>query len=55
MSAYVSLLHSLSGTMAISETSLNKVELMAIEEINAVGGVLGKRIVPIVEDPESKK
>ncbi len=50
----VGILHSLTGTMAISETSLNKVELMAIEEINAAGGVLGKKIVPVVEDPESK-
>jgi urea transport system substrate-binding protein len=50
----VGILHSLTGTMAISETSLKDVELMAIEEINAKGGVLGKKIVPIVEDPESK-
>ncbi|MFO0969621.1 MAG: urea ABC transporter substrate-binding protein [Gemmataceae bacterium] len=50
----VGILHSLTGTMAISETSLKDAELMAIEEINAAGGVLGKKIVPIVEDPESK-
>ena len=37
----VGILHSLSGTMAISETSLRDVALMAIEEINAKGGVLG--------------
>ena len=50
----VGILHSLTGTMAISESSLKDAELMAIEEINAAGGVLGKKIVPIVEDPESK-
>ena len=50
----VGILHSLTGTMAISETSLQDVELMAIEEINASGGVLGKKIEAIVEDPESK-
>jgi urea transport system substrate-binding protein len=49
----VGILHSLSGTMAISETSLRDVELMAIEEINAAGGVLGKQIKPIVVDPAS--
>ena len=49
----VGILHSLSGTMAISETSLKDAELLAIEEINAAGGVLGKKIVPIVEDPAS--
>ena len=37
----VGVLHSLSGTMAISETVLKDVTLMAIEEINAKGGVLG--------------
>jgi urea transport system substrate-binding protein len=50
----VGILHSLTGTMAISETSLRDVELMAIEEINSAGGVLGKKIEPVVEDPESK-
>ena len=39
--------------MAISETSLRNVELMAIDEINAAGGVLGKQIEPIVVDPAS--
>ena len=38
----VGILHSLSGTMAISETSLKDVALMTIAEINAKGGVLGK-------------
>lgn len=46
-------LHSLSGTMAISEVSLRDVVLMAVEEINASGGVLGKQIAPIVVDPAS--
>src|SRR5437763_7969470 len=50
----VGILHSLTGTMAISETSLRDVELMAIDEINKAGGVLGKQIEPVVEDPESK-
>ena len=46
-------LHSLSGTMAISEVSLRDVVLMAVEEINASGGVLGKQIDPVVVDPAS--
>jgi urea transport system substrate-binding protein len=50
----VGILHSKTGTMAISETSLIDAELLAIEEINAAGGVLKKKIVPVVEDPESK-
>lgn len=49
----VGVLHSLSGTMAISETPLKEVILMAIDEINAQGGVLGKKVVPVVEDPAS--
>jgi urea transport system substrate-binding protein len=49
----VGILHSLSGTMAISETSLRDAELMAIKEINAKGGVLGKKIVPVIEDGAS--
>lgn len=49
----VGVLHSLTGTMAISETSLKDVVLMAIGEINAKGGVLGKKIVPVVVDPAS--
>ncbi|HVJ91413.1 MAG TPA: urea ABC transporter substrate-binding protein [Labilithrix sp.] len=49
----VGILHSLSGTMAISETSLKDVALMAIEELNAKGGVLGKKVVPVVVDPAS--
>lgn len=49
----VGILHSLSGTMAISETSLKDVALMTIEEINASGGVLGKQLEPVVVDPAS--
>jgi len=49
----VGILHSLSGTMAISEVSLRNAEMMAIEEINAAGGVLGKQIEPIIEDGAS--
>lgn len=49
----VGILHSLSGTMAISETSLKDMALMTIEEINASGGVLGKKLEPVVVDPAS--
>jgi len=49
----VGVLHSLSGTMAISETVLKDVVLMAIDEINAKGGVLGKKLEPVVVDPAS--
>src|ERR1035437_10078504 len=49
----VDVLHSLSGTMAISETVLKDTVLMAIEEINAKGGVLGKKLEPVVVDPAS--
>jgi urea transport system substrate-binding protein len=49
----VGILHSLSGTMAISETSLKDVALMTIDEINAKGGVLGKKLEPVVVDPAS--
>ena len=49
----VGILHSLSGTMAISETVLKDVALMAIDEINAKGGVMGKMIEPVVVDPAS--
>ena len=49
----VGVLHSLSGTMAISETALKDVALMTIEEINASGGVLGKKLEPVVVDPAS--
>jgi urea transport system substrate-binding protein len=49
----VGILHSLSGTMAISETSLKDTALMAIDEINAKGGVLGKKLEPVIVDPAS--
>src|ERR1700676_4091798 len=49
----VGVLHSLSGTMAISETVLKDVILMAIDEINAKGGVMGKKLEPVVVDPAS--
>ena len=49
----VGVLHSLSGTMAISETSLKDVALMTFDEINAQGGVMGYKIEPVVVDPAS--
>jgi urea transport system substrate-binding protein len=49
----VGVLHSLSGTMAISETSLKDVALMTIDEINAKGGVMGKKLEAVVVDPAS--
>jgi urea transport system substrate-binding protein len=49
----VGILHSLSGTMAISEQSVVDAEQLAIEEINNAGGVLGKKIQAIVEDGAS--
>ncbi len=49
----VGILHSLSGTMAISETSLKDMALMTIEQINAKGGVNGKMLEPVVVDPAS--
>jgi urea transport system substrate-binding protein len=49
----VGILHSLSGTMAISETTLKDVMLMLIEEQNKKGGLLGKQIEAVVVDPAS--
>jgi urea transport system substrate-binding protein len=49
----IGILHSLSGTMAISETSLKDVALMTIDEINASGGVMGKKLEAVVVDPAS--
>ena len=49
----VGILHSLSGTMAISEVTVRDAELLAIDEINATGGLLGKQIEPVVEDGAS--
>ena len=47
------MLHSLSGTMAISETALKNTALMTFEEINGKGGVMGRPIEPVVVDPAS--
>lgn len=49
----VGILHSLSGTMAISEVSVKDAELLAIEEINKAGGVMGKKLKPVIEDGAS--
>ncbi|NTH00185.1 urea ABC transporter substrate-binding protein [Agrobacterium rhizogenes] len=49
----VGVLHSLSGTMAISETTLKDAMLMLIDEQNKKGGVLGKKLEPVVVDPAS--
>lgn len=49
----IGVLHSLSGTMAISETSLKDTLLMLVEEQNKKGGVLGKKIEAVVVDPAS--
>ncbi len=49
----VGVLHSLSGTMAISETTLKDVMLMLIEEQNKKGGLLGKQLEAVVVDPAS--
>lgn len=49
----VGVLHSLSGTMAISETSLRDILLYTFDEINAKGGVMGKKIEPVVVDGAS--
>ena len=49
----VGVLHSLSGTMAISETTLKDAMLMLIEEQNEKGGLLGKKLEPVVVDPAS--
>ena len=49
----VGVLHSLSGTMAISEISCKDATVMAVDEINAKGGVLGKKIEAVVVDPKS--
>lgn len=51
--ARVGILHSLSGTMAVSESPLRDAEMLAIEEINANGGVLGRTIEPFIEDAGS--
>ena len=49
----VGVLHSLSGTMAISEVTLKDTLLMLIDQQNAKGGVLGEKLIPVVVDPAS--
>lgn len=49
----VGVLHSLSGTMAISETTLKDTILMLVEEQNKKGGLLGKQLEAVVVDPAS--
>ena len=49
----IGILHSLSGTMAISETTLKDTMLMLIEQQNNKGGILGRKIEPVVVDPAS--
>jgi urea transport system substrate-binding protein len=49
----VGLLHSLSGTLAISEIPVRDAALLAIDELNAAGGVLGRKVVPVVADGAS--
>ncbi len=49
----VGILHSLSGTMAISETALKDTALMTIDQINAKGGVMGRPLEAVVVDPAS--
>ena len=46
----VGILHSLHGTMAKSEKPLVDASLLAIDEINSTGGILGNRIEPVIED-----
>ena len=47
----VGVLHSLSGTMAISETTLKDTILMMVDDINKKGGLLGKKVEAVVVDP----
>ena len=49
----IGVMHSLSGTMAISETTLKDTILMMIDEQNKKGGVLGKKLEAVVVDPAS--
>ena len=50
----VGVLHSLTGTMSISEITVKNATMLAIDEINAAGGVMGKKIAPVVEDGASE-
>jgi urea transport system substrate-binding protein len=49
----VGVLHSFSGTMAISERAVAEATLLAVEEINAAGGLLGRTIAPVIADGRS--
>jgi urea transport system substrate-binding protein len=49
----VGVLHSLSGTMAISETTLKDTMLMLVDDLNSKGGLLGKKVEAVVVDPAS--
>jgi urea transport system substrate-binding protein len=49
----IGILHSRTGAMAISESSMIDAELLAIKEINARGGILGKKVVPVIADGQS--
>ena len=51
----IGILHSLSGTMAISETTLKDVMLMLIEQQNKKGGVIGKKLEAPVPDPQTRR
>ncbi|MDQ6966713.1 MAG: urea ABC transporter substrate-binding protein, partial [Mariprofundaceae bacterium] len=50
----IGILHSLTGTMAISEQPVVDATLLAIEEINTEGGLLGRQLVPVISDGQSK-
>jgi len=49
----IGILHSLSGTMAISESGVVDADLLAIDEINDRGGILGREVIPIIKDGQS--
>jgi len=49
----VGILHSLSGSLAISERPVSQATLLAIQEINAAGGILGRQIEPLLVDGKS--
>lgn len=49
----IGILHSLSGTMAISERPVVDATLLAVQEINSSGGILGRKVIPIVVDGKS--
>ena len=49
----VGILHSLSGTMAISETTLKDTVMMMVDDVNKRGGLLGKKVEAVVVDPAS--